>query len=79
MEPALSGSLTIAGQRRAVGNVPPGAELALPGAVIVDHTEHKGMSDNENRRETGATKYPAKTGADPSDAFSQDAAGNKKP
>ena len=37
------------------------------------------MSGNENHRETGATKYPAKTGADPSDAFSQDAAGNKKP
>lgn len=37
------------------------------------------MSGDENHRETGATKYPAKTGADPSDAFSQDAAGNKKP
>jgi hypothetical protein len=37
------------------------------------------MSDNENHRETGATKYPARKGADPSDAFSQDAAGNKKP
>jgi hypothetical protein len=37
------------------------------------------MSGNENHRETGATKYPAKTGTDPSDAFSQDAAGNKKP
>ena len=37
------------------------------------------MSGNENHRETGAPKYPAKTGADPSDAFSQDAAGNKKP
>lgn len=37
------------------------------------------MPDNENHRETGATKYPARTGPDPSDAFSQDAAGNKKP
>lgn len=37
------------------------------------------MSGNENHRETGATKYPARTGNDPSDAFSQDAAGNKKP
>lgn len=37
------------------------------------------MSGDENHRETGATKYPARTGADPSDAFSQDAAGNKKP
>jgi len=46
---------------------------------MVDHTEDQDMSDNENHRETGATKYPAKTGADPSDAFSQDAAGNKKP
>jgi len=35
------------------------------------------MAGNENHRETGATKYPAKTGADP--AFSQDAAENKKP
>lgn len=37
------------------------------------------MSRNENSRETGATKYPARSGADPSDAFAQDAAGNKKP
>ena len=37
------------------------------------------MPDDENHRETGATKYPARTGPDPSDAFSQDAAGNKKP
>lgn len=37
------------------------------------------MPGNENHRETGATKYPRKTGTDPSDAFSQDAAGNKKP
>ncbi|MHA6641108.1 hypothetical protein [Mesorhizobium sp. A623] len=29
--------------------------------------------------ETGARKYPARTGPDPSDAFSQDAAGNKPP
>lgn len=37
------------------------------------------MPGNENHRETGATKYPPKTGTDPSDAFSQDAGGNKKP
>jgi hypothetical protein len=37
------------------------------------------MTGNENHRETGATKYPARTGADPSDNFSQDAAANKKP
>lgn len=37
------------------------------------------MSGDENHRQTGATKYPAKTDADPSDAFPQDAAGNKKP
>jgi hypothetical protein len=37
------------------------------------------MADNENHRETGATKYPARKGADPSDDFSQDAAGNKRP
>ena len=37
------------------------------------------MPDNEDHRETGATKYPTRTGPDPSDAFSQDAAGNKKP
>lgn len=29
--------------------------------------------------ETGARKYPARTGPDPSDDFSQDAAGNKPP
>ena len=34
----------------------------------------KKMPDSENDRETGATKYPARTGPDPSDAFSQDAA-----
>ena len=37
------------------------------------------MTANENHRETGATKYPARTGPDPSDDFSQDAAANKKP
>lgn len=37
------------------------------------------MSRNENRRETGATKYPARSGPDPSEAFAQNAAGNKKP
>ncbi|TPK60672.1 hypothetical protein FJ930_28455 [Mesorhizobium sp. B2-4-15] len=37
------------------------------------------MNEEKNRRETGATKYPANTDADPSDQFSQDAAGNKKP
>lgn len=37
------------------------------------------MSGNENHRETGARKYPPKTGYDPSDDFSQDAAENKKP
>ncbi|TGQ35671.1 hypothetical protein [Mesorhizobium sp. M00.F.Ca.ET.216.01.1.1] len=37
------------------------------------------MADQDNRRETGATKYPEKKAADASDRFSQDAAGNKKP
>lgn len=37
------------------------------------------MTENETRYETGATKYPAKTDADASDEFSQDAAANKKP
>ncbi len=37
------------------------------------------MAVHDNARETGATKYPAKEGADPSDRFSQDAAGNKRP
>jgi len=37
------------------------------------------MAGNENHRESGATKYPARVDADPSDNFSQDAAGNKKP
>ncbi|RWB50829.1 MAG: hypothetical protein EOQ47_32010 [Mesorhizobium sp.] len=37
------------------------------------------MTGDKNRRETGATKYPAMKDADPSDDFSQDAAGNKKP
>ncbi|MER8464585.1 hypothetical protein [Mesorhizobium sp. M1396] len=37
------------------------------------------MAENKTHYETGATKYPAKTDADASDEFSQDAAGNKKP
>lgn len=37
------------------------------------------MFVKENHRETGATKYPTKTGSDPSDDFSRDAAGNRKP
>lgn len=37
------------------------------------------MKDIQNRRETGARKYPANTDPDPSDEFSQDAAGNEKP
>ena len=35
--------------------------------------------NNQNRRETGATKYPANADPDPSDQFSQDAAGNERP
>jgi hypothetical protein len=37
------------------------------------------MSANENRRETGARKYPAKRDADAADDFSHEAAENKKP
>jgi hypothetical protein len=37
------------------------------------------MKDSQNRRETGARKYPANTGPDASDQFSQDAASNEKP
>ncbi|TPM49169.1 hypothetical protein FJ964_07290 [Mesorhizobium sp. B2-3-2] len=37
------------------------------------------MTGHENRRETGATKYPARSDVDPADSFSQDAAGNKPP
>ncbi|TPJ76333.1 hypothetical protein [Mesorhizobium sp. B2-6-2] len=37
------------------------------------------MKNSQNRRETGARKYPANTDPDPSDEFSQDAAGNEKP
>ncbi|TIO09498.1 hypothetical protein [Mesorhizobium sp.] len=37
------------------------------------------MARNDTRYEHGATKYPAKTDADASDQFSQEAAGNKKP
>ena len=51
----------------------------MTGGVIFNHMENQHMSDHENHREPGATKYPAKTGADPSDAVSPDAAGNKKP
>lgn len=54
-------------------------ELVASGVVIDDHTGGLHMSGNDNHRETGATKYPAKTGPDPSDSFSQDAAGNKNP
>ncbi|AZO12072.1 MULTISPECIES: hypothetical protein [unclassified Mesorhizobium] len=37
------------------------------------------MNERENRRETGARKYPANTDPDPSDQFSQAAANNEKP
>lgn len=37
------------------------------------------MAGNENRRETGATKYPNKDGGDHQSEFSQDAAGNNPP
>ena len=37
------------------------------------------MPENENHRETGARKSPAKQDADVSDGFSQDAATNKRP
>jgi hypothetical protein len=37
------------------------------------------MTKVQNNRETGATKYPARRGSDPSADFSQDAAENKKP
>jgi hypothetical protein len=37
------------------------------------------MAGNENHRETGARKYPAASGPEPQDAFSQDAAGNSPP
>ncbi|MER9952027.1 hypothetical protein [Mesorhizobium sp. M0047] len=37
------------------------------------------MTEDENRYETGATKHPAKVGADAADEFSQAAAGNRKP
>lgn len=37
------------------------------------------MSGNQNKRETGARKFPAKTDADASNDFSQDAATNKRP
>jgi hypothetical protein len=37
------------------------------------------MPIQPNNRHTGARKYPAKSGPDASDAFSQDAASNRKP
>ncbi len=37
------------------------------------------MAGNENHRETGARKYPAASGPEPQDEFSQDAAGNRPP
>lgn len=37
------------------------------------------MTRVQNNRETGATKYPVRQGSEPSEDFSQDAAGNKKP
>ena len=42
------------------------------------HWERLIMSTS-NKRETGATKFPAKTEADANEAFSQDAAENKPP
>lgn len=37
------------------------------------------MARDKTEYETGARKYPARTGPDPSDDFSLDAAGNKPP
>ncbi|TPM40679.1 hypothetical protein [Mesorhizobium sp. B2-3-4] len=37
------------------------------------------MARDRTEYETGARKYPARTGPDPSDDFSLDAAGNKPP
>jgi hypothetical protein len=37
------------------------------------------MSEDDDDRETGARKYPAKTEADASDQLSQEAAENKRP
>ncbi|WFP62154.1 hypothetical protein [Mesorhizobium sp. WSM4904] len=37
------------------------------------------MSKEDNRRETGARKYPPNSDPDPSDQFSQAAANNEKP
>jgi hypothetical protein len=37
------------------------------------------MAGTENHRETGARKYPAASGPEPQDEFSQDAAGNSPP
>ncbi|MET3597184.1 MULTISPECIES: hypothetical protein [Mesorhizobium] len=37
------------------------------------------MARERTEYETGARKYPARTGPDPNDDFSQDAAGNERP
>jgi hypothetical protein len=52
--------------------------MSHPARSVLSQWESK-MSGNENHRETGARKYPAKQDADASDDFSQNAATNKKP
>ncbi len=52
-----------------------------PDPDVIDHAnaEEPTMTGSENKYESGARKYPAKTDADASDQFSQAAAENKKP
>jgi hypothetical protein len=53
--------------------------LRAIGGLITTISGQEAMMGDQNRRETGATKYPVKNDADLSDDFSQDAAGNDKP
>ncbi|WP_245525073.1 hypothetical protein [Mesorhizobium sp. M8A.F.Ca.ET.165.01.1.1] len=53
--------------------------LIGPRLFCIQANTEAAMARDRTEYETGARKYPARTGPDPSDDFSLDAAGNKPP